>query len=152
MQAREILLLGVLAAAAGVGAQPTPVPFTGRLPSPSMLFDPVRITEVVGEGTCPATLPTEEYRLPSDGLGVANRICNATSNLPPEANTGTGQDRFWKSGNNVENSSLTVTLIQVQQATDCSCRVIADGQPGNVMCGTVCIIIVVAAPIIRVGA
>ncbi|XP_065183672.1 laminin-like protein epi-1 [Sycon ciliatum] len=78
------------------------------LETPTLLVDPIELNAFSADGTCPAPPGAEEmYQLP----GEANtRVCNATSNPPISVNTSTAGE-FWKSGNDVDDSSITVEFV-----------------------------------------
>lgn len=82
-----------------------------RLETPSFLIDPVTLVDARANGSCPAPpAAMEMYTITGD---PTVRVCNLTSNPPTNVLQGDSGDEFWKSGNNIDNTSVTVTMIQV---------------------------------------
>ena len=83
------------------------------IPNPQVVIEQAAVSTIFGEGTCPAVGTTELYALP--GETANSRTCTPGSNPPENARTAeTGTTNFWKSGNNIMNSSLTLNLAQVK--------------------------------------
>ena len=95
-----------------LGGSALDLPQSPPIPNPLAVIEQPVVSTILGEGTCPAEGPTELYALP--GETANSRTCTVSSNPPENARTADpGTTNFWKSGNNVMNSSLTLNLAQV---------------------------------------